>query len=82
MSARKGLQTPKGGEPEPKRRALEFDTCNFLVDAVSPAFELNRVLLRRVFFINEDKSKYVSIGLSPTLNYQPFVEFGDAKNKP
>jgi len=28
----------------------------------NPAFEPKLVLLRRMFFINEDKTKYVSVG--------------------
>ena len=79
----KGVFTfPDGVEPEPKGggsdprliRAPELDTCNLLVEVISPAFDPNRVLLRRVFFIDEDKSKYVSVGYYPTRNYQPLVE--------
>jgi len=40
------------------------------------AFDPKRVLLRRMFFINEDKTKYVSVGYYPARDYQPLVEFG------
>jgi len=77
-STRKGLEL----KPEPKSKAPEFDTCNFLVEAVSPVFVPNRFLLRRVVFISEDKPRYVSFGFYPTHNYQLLVEFGGSKIKP
>ena len=57
----------------------EFDTCNFYVEEVSHAFDPKRVLLRRVFFIDEDRTKYVSVGLYPARDYQPLVELGHVK---
>ena len=42
----------------------------------NPAFDLKRVLLRRMFFINEGKTKYMSVGFYPARDYQPLVEFG------
>jgi len=42
----------------------------------NPAFDPKRVLLRRMFFINEDKTKYMSVGYYPARDYQPLVEFG------
>src|SRR5215468_5178230 len=49
---------------------------------LSPEFDPNRVLLRRTFFINPVKSKYVSVGFYPTRNYTPLVEFGGARITP
>ena len=46
------------------------------VEVVSPAFDSNRLLLSRVVFVNDDKSKYLSVGFYHALNYQPLVEFG------
>jgi hypothetical protein len=68
-------------ESEPKRQAPRLDECLDYVEAVSPAFDPKRVLLRRVFF-NEDKSKYVSIGYYPARNYEPMVEFCSVRNNP
>jgi len=34
------------------------------------------VLLRRLFFINEDRTKYVSVGFYPARDYLRLVEFG------
>ena len=42
----------------------------------NPAFDTKWVLLRRMFFKNEDKTKYVSVGFYPARDYQPLVEFG------
>ena len=33
-------------------------------------------MLRRLFFINEDRTKYVSVGFYPARDYLPLVEFG------
>jgi hypothetical protein len=52
------------------------------VEPINPAFDANKVLLRRVCFINNEKSKYVSVGFYPAKNYQPLVEFGGAKILP
>jgi len=66
-SAPKGVRTP------------EFDTCHFYAEAVNLIFDPKRVLLRRQFFIDEDKTKYISIGFHRARDYQPFVEFGSIK---
>jgi hypothetical protein len=42
----------------------------------NPAFDPQRILLRRLFFINEDRTKYVSVGFYPAPYYLPQVEFG------
>jgi len=39
-------------------------------------------MLRRVFFIAEDKSKFVSLGFYPACGYQRLAEFGGAKKFP
>jgi len=74
MSARKhrlphegpmgGFTFPDGKTTRPKRdvEAPDIDICSYSIVGISPAFDPNRVLLRRVFFISEDKSKYVSVG--------------------
>ena len=69
------------GLPDPKSvPAPELDTC---LDVVSTALaNPNRAMLRRVFFIVEDKSKFVSVGFYPARGYQPLAEFGGAKKLP
>jgi len=58
----------------------ELDTC---LEVVTTALgNPNRALLRRVFFVAKDKSKYVSLGYDPARGYQPLAEFGGAKKLP
>jgi len=58
----------------------ELDTC---LNIVSTALaNPNRAMLRRVFFIAEDKSNFVSVGYYPARGYQPLAEFGGAKKLP
>jgi hypothetical protein len=90
MSAGKRPRQPKGlsyleGEEEPNSKHVrppEPNACYSFVEAVSPAFDPNRVLLRRVFFLCQDKVKYVSDGYYPNKDYQPFVELGGVKKAP
>ena len=37
------------------------------------------IILNRVFFLNMERNKYVSVGLHVDSNYQAFVEFGKVK---
>jgi len=41
----------------------------------NPAFDPKRVLLLRLFFINEEWTKYVSVGFYSACEYLPLVEF-------
>ena len=49
---------------------------------MSPAFDPNRALLRRVFFLDENKTRYVSVPFYPSMGYMPMVEFGGSKIGP
>ena len=42
----------------------------------NPAFDPKKVLLRRLFFIKEDRTKYVYVGFYPASVYLLLVEFG------
>jgi len=58
----------------------ELDTC---LDFVSTALANPSIaMLRRVFFIAEDKSKFVSVGFHPARGYHLLAEFGGAKKLP
>ena len=72
MSAAAG---DNGGEP-PK----PADACTYLEGQL--LFEPNKVLLRRVFFLDPEKTKYISVGFYPARNYQPLVEIGSPKSTP
>ena len=91
MSARKRLQQAEAEEREPKCRPAsgdqiikfpEINTCKYIIEIASPKFDPNGVLLHRVFFINEDKPRYVSVGFYPSQNYQTDIEFGGSRIKP
>ena len=41
-----------------------------------------RVLLRRVYFLNEEKTRYVSVGIFPSENYKVLAEFGGPRIVP
>jgi hypothetical protein len=42
----------------------------------NPAFDSKRVLLRHLVFINEDRTKYESVGFYQARDYVPLLEFG------
>jgi len=58
------------------------DICSLPIEGIGPTFDPNRALLRRVFFLNADRKKYVSAALCPTQGYAAHVEFGAAKASP
>ena len=54
-----------GAPPKP------VDACTYLEGQL--LFEPNKVLLRRVFFLDPEKTKYISVVFYPARNYQPLV---------
>ena len=64
----------------PTQQPTRSDPCTY-VEIVGLAFDPNRFLLRRGFFLNDDKSKYVS-RILPAKNYQPLVELGGTRLLP
>jgi len=62
--------------------APAIDICSLPIKGISPLFDPNRALLRRVFFLNEDRTKYVSVAFYRTQGYAAHVEFGAAKAAP
>jgi hypothetical protein len=66
----------------PTTMAPGLNECNPYVGNISPLFDPKRVLLRRTFFINEDYSKYNSVGFHPARDYQVLAEFGASKKCP
>jgi hypothetical protein len=61
--------------------APQLDPCTYS-EAISMAFDPNRALLRRVFFIGSNKTKYISVAFYPNKNYQPMVEIGAPDKTP
>ena len=64
-----------GGAP-PK----SIDACTYMEGQL--LINPNKVLLRRVFFLDPEKTKYISVGFYPARNYQPLVEIGSPKSAP
>jgi hypothetical protein len=70
-------QLPMGSK---RRRREQTPGGGSKMTAVSPPPE--RVLLWRVYFMNNQKSKYVTVGFYPTRNYELCVEFGAPRRTP
>jgi len=67
------INEPRGAAP---------NICSLPIEGISPTLDPNRALLRRVFFLNEDRNKYVSVAFYPAHGYTAHVEFGTAKAAP
>jgi len=50
------------------------DICNYW--HTNPFSDPKRVLLRRLFFINNDRTMYLSVGFYPACDCQTLLEFG------
>jgi len=61
-----------------RQRATRSEASTY----ISPAFDPSWILLRRVFFLNDEKSRYVSVGFYPVCNYQPLLELGRTRILP
>jgi len=60
--------------PDASSSSAYSDICTYW--AAKPAFDPQRVLLRRQLFISANKTKYVSVDFYPAGDYLPPVEFG------
>ena len=54
------------------------DACTYLEGQL--LIDPNKFLLRRVFFLDPQKTKYISVGFYPAGQYQPMVEIGSPKS--
>ena len=68
--------THRRGNPCPELNSWTY------VEVICPAFHPNWALLRRVFLLIDDKSKYVSVEFYPAKNCRPLVEFEGVKLLP
>jgi hypothetical protein len=86
MASRKCRNIPYeediGGLIQPKRKTSAPNICSFPLEGISPSLDPNQALLRRVFFLNEDRNKYVSVAFYPEQGYTNFVEFEASKAAP
>ena len=62
-------------DPSPKRNVEtpEIDISYPIEEGISLAFDPNRALLRRVFFLDENKTRYVAAALYASMGYMPMV---------
>ena len=84
MSARKRrapTDAPTAADGAGGSSDLDTATGSY-TEATSLLFDSNRVLLRRIFFLDPDKTRYVSVGYYPSRNYQPLVEIVSPKQHP
>jgi hypothetical protein len=70
-----------------KRRTEETTTIRPKCEEPRPppyicALDPNRALLRRVFFLNEERNKYISVAFYPQQGYSILIELGAAKSAP
>jgi hypothetical protein len=61
--------------------APKIDICSLPIEGTSPAFDPDRALLRRVFFL-EDRNRYVLVAFYPTKGYAALLEFGGNRVTP
>ena len=71
---RRYLPTEEQQLPPDASFSAYSDICTYW--AAKPAFDPQRVLLRRLFFLNANETKYVSVGFYPARDSLPLVEFG------
>ena len=58
-------ETPSSSSAPKRVKVTQLNTCNLYGQTISPAFVRKRVMLRHLFFINEDRTKYVYVGFYP-----------------
>jgi hypothetical protein len=66
----------------PKRETPAPTICSLPIEGIGPTLDPYRALLRRVFFLNEDRTKYVSVAFYPGQEYAALVEFKKATAAP
>jgi hypothetical protein len=84
MASRKRRNIPYekdiGALIHPKRDVSAPNICSLPIQGISPTLDPNQALLRRVFFLNEDRN--MSVAFYPERGYTPLVEFGAVKAAP
>jgi hypothetical protein len=76
MASRKRLTAAEDNPIQPKREA-DVETPSMIC-----ALDPNRALLRRAFFLNKERNKYISVAFYPQQGYSVLVELGTAKFAP
>jgi hypothetical protein len=79
MTSRRKRSSATADSPAARKKRMEElkptpNICTYWPN--NPAFDPKKVLLRRLFFIKEDRTKYVYVGFYPASVYLLLVEFG------
>ena len=87
MSARKrreptDAQATDGSSVPKSADASDQDTTGSYAEVNSILFDPNRVLLSHFFFLDPDRTRYISVGHYLARNYQPLVEIRSPKVRP
>jgi hypothetical protein len=77
MTSRKCRTAAEDAPIRPKRETVALETPSYIC-----ALDPNRALLRRVFFLNEERNKYISVAFYPQQGYTVLVELEAAKSAP
>ena len=82
MASRKRRNVAYEEEVNEPRATAAPNICTLPIEGINPTLDPNRALLRRLFFLNDDHSKYCSVAFYLSQGYAALVEFGTAKNAP
>ena len=82
MASRKRRNVAYDEEVNETRATAVPNICTLPIEGINPTLDPNRALLRRVFFLNDDHSKYSSVAFYPAQGYAVLVEFGTTENAP
>ena len=78
MATRRKRSSATADATAKRKKTLEelehTNICTYWTN--NPAFDPNWLLLRRLFFVVDDRTKYVSVYFYPPRGYLPLVEFG------
>jgi hypothetical protein len=66
--------------PQPSPSSC-FDVCSYN-GFINPLFNPQKVLLRRIFLLDSDRTKYVSVGIYPAMGYDALLKFGGCRQTP
>ena len=79
MPSGKNLKLVKGQQ---HRRRAKCQAVGGGSSSSQPKLQPRRVLLRHLYFLNPEHTKYVSVGFYPVRDYQACVEFGAVRKEP
>jgi hypothetical protein len=82
MASRKSRNVLEEEEINEPRAVAAPNICTLPIEGINPTLDPNQALLRRVFFLNDNHTKYCFVAFYLTQGYAALAEFGTAKNAP